>query len=184
MQHTQSNTTGNRIVERNLLGSKHFEVCVVYPELAVVGRAVALVPRDLVQDSQVSRLELLSCENILGRFQKLQLLVFLHLALLFKLFVFQKLICCLTKALFDHLAFTGPVIIQARELILFEVRHEVALVLAKHDLGEEVGDAQELDKLEEVCLLGQLLLRQLMSSKALLTPLVAHSLLQAALEAA
>ena len=52
----------------------------------------------------------------------------------------------------------APAIIQARKLILFEVRYEVALVLAQHDLGKEIGDAQELYKLEKVCLLGQLLL--------------------------
>ena len=70
-----------------LLG-EHFVVGVVRPEFGVVGWIVALVPRDFVQNGQVSRPEPFTSEAILHRLHQLHLLVLAHLTL-FKLLTLQ-----------------------------------------------------------------------------------------------
>ena len=52
-------------VQRNLLSGKHFVVCVVHPELGVIGRVIGLVARNLVKDGQVMLFEHLGLEYVL-----------------------------------------------------------------------------------------------------------------------
>ena len=52
---------------------------------------------------------------------------------------------------------TSFVALELRQLILFEVGHEVALIFSHTYLGSEVGDTEEFQKLEEVRLVGELL---------------------------
>ena len=66
------------------------------------------------------------------------------------------------------------------ELILLEGGHKSALVLLEHHLGEELAEASDVNKVDDVHFLAKLLLRTLMPLKPLHSPLEAVFLLAAA----